>query len=651
MGDLVPAVSCRVKARRLAMSHSTDIALDTEAPAQPHLWTLMLGSIGVVYGDIGTSPLYTIRESVKAASAHGGVATPEIVLGVLSLILWSLLIVTTLKYVLILLRADNHGEGGTFALMALAERAWARRRNIILALGIIGAGLFYGDAMITPALSMLSAVEGLNVATPAFQDYVVPLTAMILFALFAVQSRGTAAVSFLFGPVCVVWFLALAIAGLFHIADNPKVLLAFNPIHGANFLLDHGFIGLITLGLVFLAVTGSEAIYADLGHFGRRPIQIAWVAFVLPALAVNYLGQGALVLNDPKAAENPFFYLYPNWALYPIVALATAATVIASQAVITAAYSVTSQAIQMGMLPRLTVRHTSAAVAGQIYMPRVNWLLLIGVLVLVILFRSSSGLATAYGIAVTGTMVVTTTMAFIVVWKVWNWRLWAALLLMVPFLMVDTTFLVANFVKVFEGGWITILVGAFVMVLIWTWRRGSRLLAQKTRRVEVPLEPLVESLEQNPPPIVHGTAVFLTADPEFTPTALLHNLKHNKVLHEHDVTLTIVVDAIPRVRQEDRVSLVPINDRFTKVILRFGFMEQPNVPKALAIARKKGWQFDIMSTSFFLSRRWVRPDARSEMPDWQDRLFVRLANNADDASRYFQLPTDRVIEIGTQVTV
>jgi KUP system potassium uptake protein len=423
------------------------------------------------------------------------------VLGVLSLILWSLLIVTTLKYVFILLRADNHGEGGTFALMALAERAWSARRNVILILGIIGAGLFYGDAMITPALSVLSAVEGLNVATPAFADYVVPLTVLILFALFAVQSRGTATVSFLFGPVCVVWFLALAVAGLYHIADRPDVLLALNPIHGVDFLASHGFIGLITLGLVFLAVTGSEAIYADLGHFGRRPIQIAWVSFVLPSLVINYFGQGALILADPKAAENPFFYLYPDWALYPIVALATAATVIASQAVITAAYSVTSQAIQMGMLPRLAVRHTSAAVAGQIYMPRVNWLLLIGVLVLVIILRSSSGFATAYGIAVTGTMVVTTAMAFVVVWKVWNWRLWAALLLMVPFLMVDITFFAANFVKVFEGGWITILVGTFVMIVIWTWRRGSRLLAQKTRRVEVPLEPLVASLEQNPPPL------------------------------------------------------------------------------------------------------------------------------------------------------
>jgi KUP system potassium uptake protein len=625
--------------------------VDGERKAQGRFWPLVLGTVGVVYGDIGTSPLYTIRESVNAAIAADGVVTRDIVLGVLSLVVWSLLIVTTLKYVFILLRADNNGEGGTFALMALAQRALPRGGTTLLVLGVIGAGLFYGDAMITPALSVLSAVEGLEVATPAFAHYVVPLTVLILFALFSVQSRGTATVSFLFGPICVVWFIALAVAGLFHIADDPAVLVAFNPLHGVSFLANHGVAGLITLGLVFLAVTGSEAIYADLGHFGRRPIQVAWVGFVLPSLAINYLGQGALVLADPKTVANPFFHLYPDWALLPIVVLATAATVIASQAVITAAYSVTSQAIQMGMLPRLAVRHTSAEVAGQVYMPRVNWLLLAGVLFLVVLFRSSSGLATAYGIAVTGTMVVTTAMLFVVVWKVWNWKLWAALLLIVPFLAVDTTFLTANLLKVYEGGWITILVGTLVMIVIWTWRRGTRLLAQKTRRVEVPLESLVKNLEGKPPYIVPGTAVFLTGDPDFTPTALLHNLKHNKILHEHDVILTVIVENLPRVRIEDRVSIHPISDRFMGLILRFGFMERPNVPKALAVARKQGWQFDIMSTSFFLSRRSVRPDPRSGMPQWQDRLYISLARSADDASSYFQLPTDRVIEIGTQVTV
>jgi KUP system potassium uptake protein len=624
---------------------------DVKQETRGRFWPLVIGTIGVVYGDIGTSPIYTIRESVNAATGPGGQVTSEIVLGVLSLVVWSLLIVTTLKYVFILLRADNNGEGGTFALMALAQRAFPKASMLMLVLGIIGAGLFYGDAMITPALSVLSAVEGLNVATPTFEPYVVPLTGLILVALFSLQSRGTATVSFLFGPICIVWFLSLAIAGLSHIADDPHVLVALNPLNGVTFLATHGFVGLITLGLVFLAVTGSEAIYADLGHFGRRPIQFAWVTLVLPSLAINYLGQGALVLAEPKAVENPFFHLYPDWALYPIVVLATAATVIASQAVITAAYSVTSQAMHMGLLPRSPVLHTSAAVAGQVYMSRVNWLLLAGVLMLVVLFRSSSGLATAYGIAVTGTMVVTTAMLFVVVWKVWNWTLWATALLIVPFLTLDTTFLTANLVKVFEGGWITISVGVLVMLTIWTWRRGTRALSQKTRRIEIPLNELVQNLEAKHPVIVPGTAVFLTGDPEFTPTALLHNLKHNKILHEHDVILTVETKNIPRVPIEERVTMVPISEHFMGLILRFGFMERPNVPKALALARKQGWQFDIMATSFFLSRRSVRPDPRSAMPGWQDRLFISLARSADDASSYFQLPTDRVIEIGTQVTV
>jgi KUP system potassium uptake protein len=614
-------------------------------------WALTLGCIGVVYGDIGTSPLYAIRESVHAATGPGGAVTREIVLGVLSLILWSLIVVTTLKYVFILLRADNNGEGGTIALMALAQRALGRSSAIILTLGIVGAGLFYGDALITPALSVLSAVEGLKVATPAFEPYIVPLTVLILFALFAVQSRGTAAVSAFFGPVCVLWFLALAAAGLVHIAGNPDVLLAFNPAYGIGFLVSHGVIGLITLGLVFLAVTGSEAIYADLGHFGRRPIQAAWVGFVLPSLVINYFGQGALVLADPKTLENPFFLLYPDWALYPMVALATAATVIASQAVITGAYSITSQAIGLGLLPRLEIRHTSAALFGQIYMPRVNWLLLGGVLLLVVLFRSSSGLATAYGIAVTGTMVVTTAMAFVVVWKMWKWRPWAAAALIVPFLAVDLTFLGANLLKVYEGGWITVLVGVLVMVVIWTWRRGARILFAKTRKLEVPLDALAKSLEKKPPHRVPGTAVFLTGDPQSAPTALMHSLKHYKVLHEHNIILKVEMADTPRVAIEDRVRFEPINALFSRLTLRFGFMEAPNVPKALAIARKMGWQFDIMSTSFFLSRRALRPAAKSGMPKWQDRLFIALAGWANDATDYFQIPTGRVVEIGTQVAV
>jgi KUP system potassium uptake protein len=613
-------------------------------------WTLTLGAIGVVYGDIGTSPLYAVRESVTAAVGTGRAPDQATVLGILSLIVWALILVVTLKYVVILLRADNRGEGGTLALMALARKA-VQRGSVVIVLGIASAALFYGDAILTPALSVLSAVEGLKVVTPAFEPYVIPLAVVILAALFAVQSRGTASVAALFGPITLVWFVALAVAGLWQIARNPAVLWAFDPSHGIGFLATHRLIGFVTLGAVFLAVTGAEALYADLGHFGRGPIRFAWLSVALPALTINYLGQGALVLANPKAIENPFFLLYPEWALLPMVALATAATVIASQAVITGAYSITRQAIQLGLLPRLEVRHTSAAQAGQIYMPRVNWLLLAGVLLLVLLFRSSSALASAYGIAVTGTMVVTAILAFIVIHKVWGWRaIWAALLIG-PFLLIDLTFLSANLLKVQDGGWVPLLLGALLMVLMLTWRRGSRLLFEKTRKSEVPLEALVAALERKPPQRVPGTAVFLTGDPEFAPTALMHSLKHYKVLHEKNVILTVETAATPRVDRAESVHIEPVGETFTRVVLRFGFMEQPNVPKALAVARELGWRFDIMSTSFFLSRRTLRPAAKSGMPRWQDRLFIGVARSASDATGYFQIPTDRVVEVGTQVAV
>jgi KUP system potassium uptake protein len=614
-------------------------------------WGLMLGSIGVVYGDIGTSPLYAVRESVTAAVGHGNPATEEAVLGILSLIIWALILVVTVKYVIILLRADNKGEGGTLALMALAHRALKRGGGVVILLGIISAALFYGDAMITPALSVLSAVEGLKIVTPAFEPYVVPLAIVILFALFAVQSRGTASVATYFGPITLVWFIALAAAGLWHIGDNPSVLRAFNPAYGAFFVINHGVIGLLTLGAVFLVVTGAEALYADLGHFGKKPIRAAWLTVVLPALTINYLGQGALVLADPKAIENPFFLLYPEWAILPMVGLATAATVIASQAVITGAYSVTSQAIQLGLLPRFEIRHTSESQFGQIYMPRVNMLLLLGVLVLVVFFRSSSGLASAYGIAVTGTMVVTAMMAFVVVWKVWRWGLLAAALLIVPFLLIDIVFLSANLLKVFEGGWMPLALGAGVMLVMYTWRRGSRVLFQKTRKLEVPLRELVASLEKKPPQRVPGTAVFLTGDPESAPTALLHSLKHYKVLHEQNVVLTVEYAETPRVDEAERVRMEPLGETFLRVVLRFGFMERPNIPAALAIARKQGWTFDIMATSFFLSRRSLKPAKDSLLPRWQDRMFIGLARSASDATDYFQIPTGRVVEVGTQVTV
>jgi KUP system potassium uptake protein len=611
---------------------------------------LTLGSIGVVYGDIGTSPLYALREAVVAASNKGDV-TPQAVLGVVSMILWALLIVVTLKYVVILLRADNHGEGGTLALMALAQKAVTKAASTIVLLGIISGALFYGDAVITPALSVLSAIEGITLVTKALDPYVVPITVVILLALFAVQSRGTARVATFFGPVMLVWFLIIAFAALPAIARRPEILVALSPTYAFSFMFHHGIIGFVTLGAVFLAVTGAEALYADLGHFGKKPIQTAWLFIVLPSLALNYLGQGALVIADPKAVENPFFLMFPDWALIPMVALATAATVIASQAVITGAYSLTRQAIQLGLMPRFEIRHTSEAHSGQIFIPRINRMLLIAVMLLVLMFKSSSALASAYGISVTGTMVVTCMMGFVVIWKVWRWRPLAAAALIAPFLALDLTFLAANLLKVFEGGWVPLALGGWVMLLMYTWRRGSRLLFEKSRKLEFPLADLVAMLEKRPPARVPGTAVFLTSDPASAPTALMHSLKHYKVLHEKNVILTIESAPTPRVDISERVKLEQISPTFTKVTLKFGFMESPNVPKALAIARKLGWQFDIMSTSFFLSRRALKPAAHSGMPRWQDHMFIALSRTANDATDYFQIPSGRVVEVGTQVTI
>src|SRR6516162_10710695 len=444
---------------------------------------LTLGSIGVVYGDIGTSPLYALRAAVVAASA-GGAVTPQAVLGVLSLILWSLIVVVTLKYVVFLLRADNNGEGGTLALMALAQRGVTKAAGTIVLLGIISAALFFGDAVITPALSVLSAIEGIKVDAPSLEPYIVPITVLILLVLFAVQSRGTARVAAFFGPIMLIWFVVIGVAALPAIARHPEALYSLNPLHAVSFMLHHGIVGFVTLGAVFLAVTGAEALYADLGHFGKRPIQTAWLFIVLPSLALNYLGQGALVMGNPKAVENPFFLMFPDWAVLPMVALATVATVIASQAVITGAYSLTRQAIQLGLLPRFEIRHTSEAQSGQIYIPRINWMLLIAVLLLVFMFKSSSALASAYGIAVTGTMVVTGMMGFVVIWKVWKWSPFAAATLMLPFLVIDLTFLSANLLKVFEGGWVPLALGSWVMLLMYTWRRGSRLLFEKSRKLE-----------------------------------------------------------------------------------------------------------------------------------------------------------------------
>ncbi|KIZ46435.1 MULTISPECIES: potassium transporter Kup [Rhodopseudomonas] len=622
----------------------------SEAPVATGFWGLTLGGIGVVFGDIGTSPLYAFREAVTAA-AEGAPATRVMVLGVLSLILWSLLIVVTAKYVLLLLRADNNGEGGTLSLMALGQRALGRRSRPLLVLGVLGASMFIGDSMITPAISVLSAVEGLKLAAPALEHYVVPLTVLILVVLFGVQSGGTARVARAFGPVMIVWFGTIAIMGFTHIMDDPSVLAAINPWYAVYFMLTHGVIGLVTLGAVFLAVTGGEALYADLGHFGRRPIQTGWLFFVLPALLINYFGQGALVLSNPATLENPFYRMAPDTFLVPLIVLATAATVIASQAVITGAYSLIAQAVQLGLLPRFDVRYTSETHAGQIYLPRVNTLLLVGVVLLVLMFRTSSGLASAYGIAVSTTMVADGIMGFVVIWKLWNFRAAVAALMIIPFVVVDTMFLSANLLKLLEGAWVPLLFGLAMAILIWTWRKGVAMLVIKTRRTEVPLDELIASLEKRPPHIVKGTAVFLTGDPEYVPSALLHNLKHNKVLHEHNVILTIETSQTPRVDPSERVRMEKVSEKFTKVRLRFGFMESPNVPKALVIARKLGWQFDIMSTSFFVSRRSLKPAAQSAMPRWQNHLFIALSRSAHDATDYFQIPTGRVVEVGTQVTI
>jgi KUP system potassium uptake protein len=616
-----------------------------------HFWPLTLGAIGVVYGDIGTSPIYAFREAVVAATGQGIVA-PKTVLGILSLILWSLFLLVTLKYVLVLLRADFNGEGGTFALMALAQTVARRSRHIILVLGVIGASFLYGDAAITPALSVVSAVEGLKVITPAFDRAIAPLSMVILVGLFAMQRRGTARVAALFGPIILVWFAALAIIGVICIAEEPSVLAAFNPGHGATFLLNNGFIGVTVLGLVFLAVTGAEALYADLGHFGRKPIQAAWFGIALPALTLNYLGQGALVLGRPAAIENPFFLMFPNWALWPLVLLSTAATVIASQAVITGAYSITRQAVQLGLLPRFAIRHTSGEMAGQIYLARVNWLLLIAVLFLVAVFKSSSALAAAYGVAVTATMITTTLMAFFVFWRRWGWPVWKVAALLVPLLLIEQIFFAANVIKILEGAWVPLAIAISLMLVMLTWVKGTTILNAISRKKEdASLDWLVSTLEKKPPHRVNGTAVFLTGSPDTAPAALLHNLKHNHMLHERNIVLTVKTADVPRVPNNERIKIGKISDSFSAVSLTYGFMETPNIEQGLAICRRRGLNIEPSSTSFFLSRRVLRPTSRSQMPVWQQKLFIWLAGSAEDAAAYFQIPSDRVVEIGTQIVI
>jgi KUP system potassium uptake protein len=614
------------------------------------LSALVVGALGVVYGDIGTSPLYSFREALRVAGSDGTVLRED-VLGVLSLIVWALTLVVTVKYVTFVLRADNRGEGGTLSLMSLARNSFATRPTLILGIGVVGASLFMGDSVITPAISVLSAVEGLETVTPAFQPYVVPITIFILLLLFMVQRFGTGTVGKVFGPIMFVWFLTLGLSGLRHIADDLGVLWAINPYHAGAFLISNPGLSFATVGAVFLAVTGAEALYVDLGHFGRRPIVTAWLAIVFPCLLLNYFGQGAFVLSRTSMPENVFFDMQPDWALLPMVVLATMATVIASQSVIAGAYSIVRQAVQMNILPRFGILHTSETQSGQIYIPRVTWILAVGVILLVLGFQRSGNLASAYGISVTGEMFVTNILLFIVMLRIWKWRLAATIALIALFLIVDTVFLSANIIKVEEGGWVSLCIAAAMCLIMWTWIRGSRYLFEKTRKSEVPLGVIVKEMVRKPPVVVPGTAVFLTGDPESAPTALMHSLKHYKVLHESNVILTIVTAPTPLVPEDERVEMEKINDLFMRVKITFGYMEQPNLPRALAQCRKQGWKFDIMTTSFFLSRRSLKASRHTGMPVWQDKLFIALARNAADATEYFQIPTGRVVEIGTQVVI
>jgi KUP system potassium uptake protein len=639
---------------------SQDISQANATPAAPvsdiphgqgggSFWILALGSVGVVFGDIGTSPLYALQTALGQFA--GGGLTPAAVVGIVSLIIWALLIVVTAKYVLFLMMADNKGEGGILSLNALAQIAIGKRTMVVFLLGVAGASLFSGDAIITPAISVLSALEGLKQVNPGLAPYVLPATMVILVLLFLAQRRGTAGVAIFFGPIMLVFFFVIATLGVLRIPYAPGILRALSPIPGLSFLYEHGGMGFVVLGSVFLAVTGAEALYADMGHFGRRPIQAAWLFLVLPGLILNYLGQGALILTDPKAVENPFYQLMPSWGLLPLVVLSTAATVIASQAVITGAYSLVSQAIQLGLLPRLEIIHTSPTQEGQIFIPRINRILLIGVLALVLLFRSSDALANAYGIAVAGTMVATTALAFFVVWKLWRWPLWGALALISAFLLIDVSFFIANLYKVFDGGYVPLLLASSTFIIMWTWSKGSKILTDRTHRDSIPLTDLIKMLERSKPVRVPGTAVFLTNDTSSAPSAFMHNLKHNKVVHERVVIMSVRSETAPRVPEANRFEFQKLSADFVTVVLHFGYMERPRIPHALAQLRKAGHKFDIMTTSFFLGRRTLKPASNSGMPQWQDHLFIALAKQAASAPDFFAIPSDRVVELGAQMKV
>ena len=624
--------------------------IDADTVTRKGILGLAVGAMGVVYGDIGTSPLYAFKEAF--GGVHHVALTHDNVLGVLSLMVWSLFLIVTVKYVIFMMRADNRGEGGIMALMALVRRTLPPRSRSawwLMTLGMFGAALFYGDGMITPAISVLSAVEGLEVATPLLRPYVVPITLVVITALFLFQQLGTGHVGRFFGPVMVVWFAVLALLGITNIAHQPSVLAAFSPHYALLFFRENGWTGFLTLGAVVLAVTGAEALYADMGHFGRRPIRLAWLCFVFPALVLNYFGQGALILNQPAAVQHPFFHLAPDWALYPMVALATLATVIASQAVISGAYSLTRQAIQLGYCPRLMIEHTSEREIGQVYLPWINWGLYFAVVGLVLGFGSSSNLAGAYGIAVTGTMAIDSILIFVVMRNLWHWPTPVCAAISAFFLSIDLCYFSANLAKLFVGGWFPVVVGIFVYTLLSTWKRGREVLFERLRPGAIALEPFIASITAHPPLRVPGTAVFLTATREGVPHALLHNLSHNKVLHERVVLLTVRAEDIPHVPDSQRVEVEPLGHEFYRVTVHYGFKDEPDLPRALELAKGHGLDFSLMETSFFLSRQTLVPTQAQGMALWREKLFAAMSRNAASATAFFKIPTNRVVELGTRI--
>ncbi|MEO6055698.1 MAG: potassium transporter Kup [Gemmatimonadales bacterium] len=623
---------------------------DSTAPRGKYLALLSLTALGVVYGDIGTSPLYAVRESFLPS--HGLAVTPANIIGVLSLIFWSLILVISVKYLVFVLRADNRGEGGILALCALCTPMGIRRhggRRGLIMLGLFGTALLYGDGAITPAISVLSAVEGLEVATPLFRPYILPITIVILVTLFASQSYGTTKVGRIFGPVTLLWFITLVALGLPHISREPGVLAAVNPLHAITFFIHNGWRGFGVLGSVFLVVTGGEALYADMGHFGKRPIRLAWFLIVLPALLVNYFGQGALLMHAPAAATNPFYQMVPSWALYPVVGLATAAGVIASQALISGAFSLTMQAVQLGYIPRVAIDHTSAREFGQIYIPGVNWMLMLACIGLVLGFGSSSHLAAAYGVAVTTTMVITAVLLFVVERERWGWRLPVAALVTGFFLTIDVAFWAANLLKIPHGGWFPLVVGAMLFGVMATWKRGRQILAERIAEGLLPAELFLRDVEKNPPARVPGTAVFMYGQSEATPPALLHNLKHNKVLHERVLFLAVDTAEVPHVPAEERSTVADLGSGFYRVRLNYGFMEEPDVPKALAALQGQGLEIKRLETTYFLGRETLIPSKRPGMALWREHLFAVMNRNARTATSFFGLPPNRVVELGTQI--